>query len=83
MTTALGNAAELLVVLVNESSRMASYVSNRSSRDPVGVSETIEASSDEHTMDSGARSSQERAESVWTVSGPGSSVQDLSLRRLG
>lgn len=82
MTAAVGDATELLVVLVDESHWMAGDVPNRGGRDPVGVTEAVEATASQHAVDGRARPTQLRTEPIWTVSGVGSGGQDLGFRSL-
>jgi hypothetical protein len=83
MSAAIGDTAELLVVLVDERSRMAGDIANRRSRDPVGVTEAVEAAADQDAMDCRARSAKQRTKPVGTVSGVGSDGQDLGFGGLG
>jgi hypothetical protein len=50
MPATVRDPTELLVVLVDESSRMAGDVSNRSGRDPVGIAKPVEAVAGEDSM---------------------------------
>jgi hypothetical protein len=56
MPAAIRNTTELLVVLVDESPRMAGDISNRCSRDPVDVSQSVEAAANQDSMNRRARS---------------------------
>jgi hypothetical protein len=58
VTATVGDATELLVVLVDESARMAGDVSHRSGSDPIGITEPIEAAPGEDSMDRRSRSTQ-------------------------
>jgi hypothetical protein len=82
MPATIGNTTELLVVLVDESPRMAGDISNRSRGHPVAIDQTVEAATDKDPVDGRARSTQDRAESIGSVSGAGSSREDLGFRGL-
>jgi len=52
MPAAIGDPTELLVVLVNECTRMAGDIADGSSRDSVGIDETVEAAAGQNSMNS-------------------------------
>jgi hypothetical protein len=52
MPAAIGDPTELLVVLVNERTRMAGDITDGSSSDSVGIDETVEAAAGQNSMDS-------------------------------
>jgi hypothetical protein len=79
VASAIGNAPKLLVVLMDEGARMASDITNRSSRDSIGIGETVEAAADKDSMNRRSRSSQDRAEAVRSIAGALASRQDLGL----
>jgi hypothetical protein len=56
MPAAIRNTTELLVVLVDESPRMAGDISNRCSRDPVDVGQSVEAAANQDSMNRRSRS---------------------------
>lgn len=75
--------AELLVVLMDEGSGMAGDIADRSDSHPVGISEPIEAAADQDSMDGRWRPTEQRAESIRSVSDSRSCFEDLLFGRFG
>jgi len=74
--TALRHPAELLVVLVDEGSRVAGDVTDRRRGHPVGVAEAVEAGPAEDAIDCRARMAGERSQTGRAISSPGAGPQD-------
>lgn len=83
MTAALGDPAELLVVLVDKSSRMAGDVANRSERHPVSIPKAAEAPTNQNAMDGRWRSAEEWTQAIRAIPDSGSSLEDLGFGSLG
>jgi hypothetical protein len=79
VATAIGDATELLVVLVDERAGMTGDVAHRSHGHSVGVPEAVEAATDQNPMDCGWRAAEQRAKTIRTISDSGSSFEDLRL----
>ena len=65
MTTTIGHAAELLVVLVEQGARMAGDVADRDPGRPVGIPKPAEAGAPKGRVDGRSRVASQRGEPVW------------------
>jgi hypothetical protein len=70
------HAAELLVVLVDERTRMAGHVADRSSGDAVAVVQAVEAGAPQDAVDGRARMTRERRQARRAVAAPGAGPDD-------
>lgn len=76
---AIGDAPKLLVILMDERSRMAGDVADRRRRHSVGIAQSAEAAPDRDPVDRRGWSVEERTESVGTVSPTGAGGEDIGL----
>jgi hypothetical protein len=83
VTPTVGYPPELLVILMDEGSRVAGDIADRRGRDPVAIGQAVEAAADQDSVDRRAWAAQERPESIRAVSSALSGGQDLLFGRLG
>jgi len=77
----VGDAAKLLVVLVQEGSRMAGDIADRRRGHPVGVAQPAEAAALEDPVHGRRRQAQEWSQSIRAIPPTGAGGQDLDLDR--
>jgi hypothetical protein len=80
--TTVRYASELLVVLVDESARMAGDISDGGGCHPVGIKQTVEAPADQDAVNGRARSAEQWTEPIGSIACARSDGQDLGFRSL-
>jgi len=67
MPAAVGDTAELLVILVQQRARVAGDIAHRRQGHPIGIAHAADATSLKHPVDRRGRSPEERAQPVGTI----------------